>query len=382
MALFEVIESLDERGDEIVSRFPQSGSAQTKLGSQLVVRESQAAVFFRDGKALDVFGPGRHTLSTLNLPLLTKLVGLAFNDRKSPFRTEVYFVNQRVFSEMKWGTKEPVAFRDSEFGIVRLRAFGNYTLRIVQPLLFINTLVGTRGSYSTAQIDNYLKNVIVSRLNDLLGETVKTVLDLPANYDELGVAVKMRLADDFLKYGIELLDFFVHAITPPEEVQQAIDKRASMGALGDMDKYMKYQTAEALTAAANNEGGSGGAMGAGLGAGLGMMMPGMILNQMQQSGKTEGQGQNQQSQVQAAPALQCPSCDKPLPVNAKFCMSCGEAVPMPSSCPSCNEAVPPGAKFCMNCGAKIEDAKAPKCPECGEEMPPGTKFCMSCGSKI
>lgn len=385
MALFEVIEWVDDRGDEIVHRIPEDGSAETKMGSQLIVRESQAAVFFRDGKGLDVFHPGRHTLSTLNLPILSRLVGLAFEDRKSPFRCEVYFVNQRVFSEMKWGTKEPVAFRDSEFGIVRLRAFGIYTMRIVQPLLFINTLVGTRGGYSTEHIDRFLKNVIVSRLNDLLGETIDTVLNLPANYDELGVAVKLRLSDDLLKYGIELIDFFINAITPPEEVQKAIDKRASMGAIGDLNKYMKYQAAEALTEAAKSEGGSGGAMGAGLGAGMGMMLPGMVMNQMQQADQKQ-QGTHPGGQLEGVSSavgnMECSSCQKQIPSNAKFCLHCGEPVPMPSNCPNCNTTVSPGAKFCMNCGTKLDSAGPPKCPACNAEMPAGTKFCMSCGEKI
>jgi membrane protease subunit (stomatin/prohibitin family) len=380
MALLELIEWTDEIDNEMVMRIPAHGSAETKMGSQLVVRENQAAVFFRDGKGLDVFGPGRHTLSTMNLPILSRLIGMAFDDKKSPFRTEVYFVNQRVFNEMKWGTKEPVAFRDSEFGIVRLRAFGTYTLRISQPLLFVNTIVGSRGRYSARDIDSYLKNVIVSRLNDLLGETIDTVLDLPANYDELAVAVKMRLADDFLKYGVELIDFFVNAITPPEEVQQAIDKRASMGAIGDMNKYMKYQTAEALTEAAKSAGeGGGGPMGAGLGAGLGMMMPGMILNQMQQAATGQQPGGAAPAQ---APSMECPSCNKQIPANARFCLHCGEPVPMPSSCPNCNTALPPGAKFCLSCGTKLEDAGPPKCSACGAEMPAGTKFCMECGEKL
>lgn len=378
MALLEVIEWVDDPGNQVVHRIPSSGSAETKIGSQLVVRESQSAVFFRDGKGLDAFGPGRHTLSTLNLPILSKLISLAFDDRKSPFRCEVYFVNQRVFNEMKWGTKEPVAFRDTEFGIVRLRAFGNFSMRIVQPLLFVNTLVGTRGRYGTQEIESYLKNVIVSRLNDLLGESVDTVLDLPANYDELSVAVKMRLTDDFLKYGIELIDFFINAITPPDEVQKAIDKRASMGAIGDVNKYMKYQTAEAMTEAAKAGGEGGGAMGTGLGAGLGMMMPGMILNQMQQADRHMGPPAGS-----AVPAtIECAGCAKQVPAQAKFCIHCGQPIPMPGTCQACHTTLPPGAKFCMSCGQKTESASPPTCPKCEAEMPSGTKFCMNCGEKL
>lgn len=378
MALLENIEWIDEGGNEIVHRVPEYGSGETKMGSQLVVRESQVAVFFRDGKGLDEFGPGRHTLSTLNLPILSKLIGMAFDDKKSPFKTEVVFVNQKVFNEMKWGTKEPVAFRDTEFGIVRLRAFGNFTMRVLQPKLFINTIVGTRGTYSSTELGSYLRNVIISRLNDLLGETIKTVLDLPAVYDELGVAVKMRLKDDFLKYGIDLIDFFINAITPPEEVQKAIDKRSSMGALGDMNRYMQYQTAEAMRDAAQNQGGAGGAMSAGLGAGLGMMMPGMISNQMQQA------QQGQQNSGQAAPTqtVPCPSCKQPVAAGVKFCNHCGGKMVTAPVCPECKNEVPQGGKFCPHCGGKMAPAGLKKCPKCDNELAEGAKFCMECGEKI
>src|SRR4030042_2633771 len=160
--------------------------------AQLIVRESQAAVFFRDGKGYDVLGPGRHTLSTLNLPILTKILSFPFGF-KSPFRIEILFVNLKVFTHLRWGTQEPVAFKDRELGVVRLRGFGNYTIRIVQPLLFINTLIGTQGVYSTEEISNYLRDVIVSRLNDLLGETLKSIFQLPRGYDEMGVALKARV---------------------------------------------------------------------------------------------------------------------------------------------------------------------------------------------
>lgn len=177
MAVFlEVIEWLDDTGRTMIHRIPEKGSAEIKMGAQLVVRENQAAVFFRDGKAYDILGPGRHTLSTMNLPLLTKVLSLPFGFT-SPFRVEVYFANTKIFTHLKWGTKEPVAFKDSELGLVRLRAFGTYTMRIAQPLLFINTLVGTQGIYDTDQIDDFLRDVVVSRVNDLLGELLDTVFN-------------------------------------------------------------------------------------------------------------------------------------------------------------------------------------------------------------
>ncbi|HDH96331.1 MAG TPA: SPFH domain-containing protein, partial [Proteobacteria bacterium] len=253
MVFLEIIEWTDPSPDEIVHRIPEHGSADIKMGAQLIVRENQAAVFFRDGKGLDAFGPGRHTLSTANLPIITRALSLPFGF-DSPFRCEVYFVNMRVFTDLKWGTKEPVAFRDSELGLVRLRAFGNYTMRVANPLLFINTLVGTRGIYRTDEINDYLRDVIVARLNDLLGENLDTIFNLPQNYDEIAAAMKSRLYEDFAKYGIELIDYFIQSITPPPEVQKVIDERSAMGAVGDMKSYMQFKAARAMGDAAKGAG--------------------------------------------------------------------------------------------------------------------------------
>jgi membrane protease subunit (stomatin/prohibitin family) len=285
-------------------KIPEDGSGETRMGSQLVVREYQQAVFFRDGKGLDVLGPGRHTLTTQNIPVLARLIGLAFNDHKSPFRTEVVFVNTKVFTDQKWGTKEPVPFRDSDLGYVQLRAFGAFTMRVKDPLLFVNTLVAGRGRFTTADIGNFLRDVIVSRLNDLLGEVLKSIFDLARMYDEIASAAKLRMADDFAKYGIELQDFYINAITPPEEVQKAINERASMGALGDMNRYMQFKTANAMGDAAKNPGAVGESMGAGLGIGLGMAMPQMMAAQMQAAQKA-GAG---------APAAE-PAAAKPSPAE-------------------------------------------------------------------
>lgn len=386
MPLLDIVEWFDETGEEIVHRIPETGSAEFNYGSQVVVRENQAAVFFRDGKGLDVLGPGRHTLSTQNIPRLTRLMTMSVFgfDSKSPFRTEVYYVNMKVFTSLKWGTKEPVAFRDSELGLVRLRAFGNYTLRITQPLLFVNTIVGTQGMYMSSQIDNYLKDVIVSRLNDLLGEQLDTIFNLPRNYDELGVAVKSRLVDDFAKYGIELTDFFVQSITPPEEVQRMIDERSGMQAVGNLDRFIRFKAAKAMgdAAAGGGPGGEGGAggpaaagMGMGVGAGLGLMMPGMMFQTMQ------GMSPEQQMQkIQQNGAVICPSCQSKVALDSRFCPRCGEQLVVMKKCPKCGRNLEEDANFCSSCG---QDLRAKNnCPKCNSQLPEGARFCTSCGENI
>ncbi len=289
MRILDLIEWVSPTGEEIVARVPQEGSGDIRLGSQLVVRENQVAVFFRDGKVADMFTAGRYTIQTANIPILINLLGLAF-DGKSPFRAEVYFVNMRTFTDMKFGTKEPIVYRDKEFGMVRLRAFGTYTMRVQDPRLFVNQIVATKGLFQSDEIKDFLRDVILSRLADLLGERMKTILDLPAVYDEVGLELKERVMKDFEAIGVYMVNMYIQAITPPEEVQKAIDERASMAAIGDLDSYTKFKAARALEEAAKGgEGGEGGAAGAGLGMGagigMGMGMAGVIAETMKGGGK-------------------------------------------------------------------------------------------------
>ena len=271
MAIFDVLEFLDDTGEIMVARMPMEGSGQFTTGSQLVVQESQFGVFFRDGQMLDIFGPGRHTLSTQNLPLLGKLIGLPFGGT-SPFRASVYFVATKTFVNLGWGTNSPVVFRDADFRMITLRAFGVYSMRIVDPRVFLNTLVGTRGLETTFALEDFFRSAIVSRLNEKLGSIMKSILDLPVHYGRIAQETRDAVALDFSQYGLELVDLMVQAITPPKEVQEMIN-RASGIAAQDVGSYQAIAAADAMRDAAKNPSGNAGeGMGAGLGIALGLGM--------------------------------------------------------------------------------------------------------------
>jgi len=251
----------------MVVKIPYEGSGEFRLGSQLIVQESQIAIFFRDGQALDGFGPGRHTLSTQNLPLLGKIIGAPFGG-KSPFRSYVYFIASSTFINLGWGTASPVLFRDTDFRMISLRAHGAFSIRIVKPRTFLNTLVGTRGMETTFALEEFFRSVIVSRLNESIGTVMKSILDLPVYYNSIALKTKYAVASDFEQYGIQLVDLVIQAITPPPEVQEMIN-RASGVAAQDAEKYKAIAAADAMRDAAKNP---GGLAGDGLGAGMGLAM--------------------------------------------------------------------------------------------------------------
>jgi membrane protease subunit (stomatin/prohibitin family) len=280
--LMEVLEFFDNKGDTMVARVPTDGQAEIKWGAQLTVRESQSAVFFRDGKVQAVFEPGRHVLTTQNIPVITKFVTSFGYGPDSPFRSEVYFLNMKLFRNLKWGTKEPILFRDLELDIVRLRSHGMFSIQIKDPSLFLNRMVGTQNIFRDSDIHDYLRSIAVSRLINILGDKVKSIFDLPKDYDALGSLLKAVVSDDFRACGLELVDFFINSISVPDEVQKIVDERSSIGAIGNMDSYMKFKTAKAIEEAAQQTNGVAGAgVGLGAGVGMGMMLPGMLKEAFQ-----------------------------------------------------------------------------------------------------
>lgn len=364
----EVIEWLDNTGDTMVYRFPVAGQ-EIKNGAQLIVRESQSAVFVFEGQVADVFSPGKYEIDGGNTPILSKLGAWKYGFN-SPFKSEVYFVNTKQFTDMKWGTSNPIMLRDTDFGIVQLRAFGAYSLRVASPGDFIKEIAGTNAHFSTEDIEGQLKRAIVTEFSDALGELKIPALDLASQYKELGDKIRGHINGDFSAYGLEVTKFYLENVSVPEEVQAAINKRASMGAIGNVDQYMKFQAADALRDAAQNEGGGAG-LGAGLGAGFAMG------NQMVNAfgGQQQGGGGG------AAPVATtpCPSCGKANAAGAKFCADCGgkmEIAQVP--CVKCGANLREGAKFCSECGATQEKAK---CTNCQFELAAGAKFCPECGTK-
>lgn len=263
----DVIEWTDDSSNTLVYRFERYGN-EIKNGAKLTVREGQMAIMVHEGELADQFGPGMYELRTANLPILSTIQNWP-HGFESPFKSEIYFFNMRQFTDLKWGTKNPVILRDPEFGPVRLRAFGTYVIRIKDPRTLLTEIVGTDGHFTTAEITDQLRNVIVSRFSNALGSSGIPVLDLAGNYDQLGQFITSKIAPEIAAYGIELTKMLVENVSLPKSVEEALDRRTSMGVIGDLSRYTQFQAAEAMRAAAEQPGGAAGA-GVGMGAGLAM----------------------------------------------------------------------------------------------------------------
>lgn len=363
----EVIEWTDSTTNTMVYRFPVEGK-EIKMGAQLTVRESQAAVFVNEGVIADVFTPGRYTLSTENMPVLTKLKSWKYGFN-SPFKAEVYFVNTKQFTDQKWGTSNPIMMRDSEFGMLRLRAYGIYSYRVSDPAKFLKEIFGTNASYDTSSIEGQLKRTIVSGLSDMFGEAKIPALDLAMYYDELSEQGKKKMMPKFNDFGFEITSLLIENISLPEEVEKVLDKRTSMGVLGNLNQYAKYQAAEAMRDAAQNP--SGGFAGAGVGLGAGAALGNAMTEMFKDTNKNETVSEK----------IACLHCGASVNKGAKFCSECGKIMVEPKAkCIKCSAEINKGAKFCPECGSAQNLER--KCPSCGHKVSPNSKFCPECGTKI
>jgi membrane protease subunit (stomatin/prohibitin family) len=283
--LIDIIEWTDDTANTMVWKFPRFQN-EIKNGAQLTVRESQVAVLVNEGKIADVYTPGRHKLETQNMPVLTTLMGWKYGFN-SPFKVDVYFVNTKQFTDNKWGTKNPIMLRDAEFGPVRLRAFGTYAIKIVEAGKFIKEIAGTQSHFTVEEVSEQLRNLVVTRFTDAIGESKIPILDLAANYDELSKFISGKINPEFGEYGLEVTKFLVENVSLPPEVEQALDKRSSMGIIGNLNQYAQFQAANALEAAAKNPSGNA-SEGIGMGMGFAMAQQmGQMFNQNQSGNNSQ-----------------------------------------------------------------------------------------------
>nr|WP_232303577.1 SPFH domain-containing protein [Pseudofrankia sp. DC12] len=311
----DIIEWTDDSRDTIVWRFPRYEN-EIKMGAKLTVRESQAAVFVNEGQIADAYPPGMYTLETQNMPVLSTLKGWKYGFN-SPFKAEVYFVTTRQFTDLKWGTQNPVIVRDPEFGMVRLRAFGAFAMRVVSPSLLLKELAGTDPQFRTEEVSEFLRQLIVGRLGGALANAHVPMLDLATRQDQLGGTLAKALTEELAPYGIAIPKFVIENISLPPEVEEAIDKRSQMGILGNLDQYTQFQTANAIEAAAQNQGGAGEGLGIGLGMALGQRAAGGVGQPGFQQPGFQQPGYQQPGQPQA------PSAPPPLPTPEQWFLGVG-----------------------------------------------------------
>ena len=345
--LIDVIEWTDNSGNTMVHKYDMNGK-EIMMGAQLTVRESQSAVFVNEGQLADVFAPGRYELTTQNMPVLTALKAWKFGFN-SPFKSDVYFVNTRQFTDCKWGTANPVMMRDAEFGMIRIRAFGSYAFKVKDPAVFMREVFGTSALFTVSGVEGQIKSIVVSGLSDAIAQSKIPALDLAANYMELSQYVLQALNPKVEALGLTLSNFVIENISLPEEVEQAMDKRTSMGVLGDLGRYTQYQAAEAMREAANNDSGNNMA-GMGVGMGAAAMMGQMFTQSMGSFQQPQAAVQNVQQP--AAAQKTCAACGASIGLNAKFCSECGAQQAVARFCAECGEKLEANAKFCPNCGTR------------------------------
>lgn len=366
--LLKVVEWTEDSGITMVHKFVCPDRYEIMQGSQLIVRESQAAIFVHEGQIADVFTAGRWDLETKNLPVLSKLASWKY-DFEMPKKCDIYFVSLKQFVGMKWGTANPVMLRDKDFGMVRISGHGEYSFHVCDPATFMRECFGTVHSCTTEKITSYLKSIVLMEITDLMGECEIPALELAANYRELGDTARDKACEKFGKLGLAVDEIIIKNLKLPEAVEKAMDKRTTLGVLGDkMTEYAQYESVGAMRDAAKNPGAGGAfaAMGVGIGAGarVGAGFATNIDEAMKPSEST----------------VKCAKCGAVNSAKAKFCSECGEKIVAAGTtiCPKCGASVKKGAKFCTECGEPMFAV----CPKCGVTVKAGTKFCPECGAKI
>ena len=356
--LLKSIEWTDDSKNIMVYKYPMDGR-QIVRGSKLTVRESQVAIFVNKGKIADIFSPGYHSLDASTLPILTQLLSLPYGF-KSPFYADVYFINMKQFTNLKWGTGNPIVMRDNEFGTIRIRGFGAYAFRVLNPKVFLEQLFGTNSSFLTSDIEQYLRSTLVSSISDAIAESKVSALDMACNLSEFAGVVKENVGAKFNTLGLEITDFVIENISFPEQVEKAIDTRSSLGVLDDkMDTYVKYTTVNAMSDAANNPNGNNMAN-AGIGLGAGLAMADVVKEAASASKKA---AKTSEVKEEVNPVSETTEKKK----KVKYCVECGAEIGARS-------------KFCNECGSKQSSDHV--CPECGAKVSATTKFCEECGAKL
>jgi len=356
--------------DSLVHKYEIPDRYEIMNKSKLIVRESQAAIFMYQGQIADVFTAGTWTLETDNTPILSKLAAWKYA-WEMPNRVDIYFVNLKQFIDMKWGTANPIMMRDKDFGMIRLLGHGEYAFHVCNPSLFLRECLGTVRSYSSDKIHAYLKDIVLMELTDLLGECQIPALDLASNYRELGDTVRDKVCEKFGKLGVAADEVIIKNLKLPEAVEQAMDKRTTLGVIGDqMSTYAQYESVGAMRDAAKNPGAGG--MFAGIGVGLG-------------AGTRIGAGfADNLDGAMSAPAkktVNCAKCGAKIAESAKFCPECGSKNTVGGAkvkCGKCGHEMSASSKFCPECGTPTST----KCPGCGKDIKGGVKFCPECGQKL
>lgn len=357
--LLDIIEWADENSNTLVYRFPMEDQ-EIQNGAQLTVRPGQVAIFVNEGQIADVFGPGMYTLKTANLPILSDLKGWGYGF-KSPFKSDVYFLNMKDFLDNKWGTSNPVWIPDTQFGQVQIRAHGTYAFKIENPVMFLTNIVGAKGRYRLEDIREQLRGFILAQFTDVIGSLKLTVTQIASNYNEIGEALEETLAAPFGKLGLSISHFTINNIGLPEEIEKSLRELTHMNIIGTVqnDKMSKLQILkqlEVMEKSAENPG-LNSMLQSGMGVGMGMQMAGTFASGMQQI-STAAQNNAASQNVASESSLEM--------IN----------------CPNCHQMIKAGAKFCPECGTKLGEVKKRFCTQCGTPAEPGVKFCMECGNKL